>query len=456
MYERVLIVDDEASIRQFLTIMLKRESYHVYSAKDGEEALEMAKKGTYDLILSDLKMPKVDGLQLLDQVKIISPSTVFIMMTAHGTTDTAVEAMKKGAFEYVLKPFQLDEVKLVIKRGLESQKLQDENINLKKNLNQTYSFQSIIGVSTAMLEVFKLIEKVALINSNILITGETGTGKELVARAIHYGGILKDQPFVTVNCGAIPENLLESEMFGHKKGSFTGAISDKKGLFEVANHGTLFLDEVGELPLHMQVKLLRAIQERVIRRVGDISDVKIDVRIISATNKNLEKAAKTGEFREDLYYRLNVINIYLPSLNERRDDIPYLAEHFLKKYNKLLNKDIKKISKEAMMLLSERKYQGNVRELENIIERAVALESADVLLPENISIRPAYEGVESMGHLEGGLTEGFNLEAYVNSIEKDLILKALKKANGVKKDAAVMLGITFRSFRYRLEKLNIE
>ncbi|MAE74288.1 MAG: Fis family transcriptional regulator, partial [Bdellovibrionaceae bacterium] len=351
MKPRILIVDDEESIREFLEIMLKKEGYEVASVEDGQKAIDYLGKKSVDLVISDLQMPNVTGIELLKVVKDQYPDILFMMITAFGTTESAVEAMKMGAYDYITKPFKIDEVRLNIANALRSQNLEIENRTLRKELKKEYSFQNFIGNSPAMHRVFDLIKRVSQTPTNILITGESGTGKEMVAKAIHYNGPLRDKAFVTVNCGAIPENLMESEMFGHKKGSFTGAVTDKAGLFEVADGGILFLDEVGELPLNIQVKLLRAIQEKVIRRVGGTEDVTVDVRIMAATNRNLEDMIKKGEFREDLYYRLNVIHIETPPLRDRREDVPILANHFIKKYSDRLAKGVGGISDEAMAVL---------------------------------------------------------------------------------------------------------
>jgi two-component system response regulator PilR (NtrC family) len=457
MKARILVVDDEESIREFLEIMLKKEGYEITLAEDGLKAKEILVKKSFDMIISDLQMPNMTGLELLKHVKESYPDLVFMMITAFGTTETAVEAMKMGAYDYLTKPFKIDEVRLNILNALRSKNLEVENRSLKKELTKEYSFQNMIGNSTAMHQVFDLVRRVSQAPTNILITGESGTGKEVVAKAIHYNGPLKDKPFVTINCGAIPENLMESEMFGHKKGSFTGAVVDKVGLFEVADDGTLFLDEVGELPLSIQVKLLRAIQERIIRRVGGTEDMKINVRIIAATNRNLEDMVQKGSFRQDLYYRLNVINIKTPSLRERKDDIPLLAGHFLKKYNERLNKNISGISVEAMEVLKKYDYPGNVRELENMIERTVALEGGATILPE--SLPPMVNTntgrkLASSSEIEIG-EEGIDLDKVMGQIEKELLVKAIHAAGGVKKRASKLLKITFRSMRYRAEKYNL-
>jgi len=457
MKSRILVVDDEESIREFLEIMLKKEGYEVTIAEDGLKAKEVLAKKSFDMVISDMQMPNMTGIELLKHVKESYPDVVFMMITAFGTTETAVDAMKMGAYDYVTKPFKIDEVRMNIANALRSKNLETEVRVLKKELVKEYSFQNMIGNSPAMHSIFDLVKRVSQAPTNVLITGESGTGKEVVAKAIHYNGPLKDRPFVTINCGAIPENLMESEMFGHKKGSFTGAIVDKSGLFEVADGGTLFLDEVGELPVSIQVKLLRAIQERVIRRVGAVDDIKIEVRIIAATNRNLEEMVSKGTFRQDLFYRLNVIGIRTPSLRERQDDIPLLANHFLRKYNEKLNKSISMISTEAMEILKKYNYPGNVRELENMIERTVALEGGSTILPESLPPMVNTTGgrkMASSNEIEIG-DDGLDLDKVMGQIEKELLVKAIHGAGGIKKKAAKLLHISFRSMRYRIEKYNL-
>lgn len=457
MKSRILVVDDEESIREFLEIMLKKEGYEVTTAEDGAKAKEILTKKSFDMVISDMQMPNVTGIELLRHVRESYPDLVFMIITAFGTTETAVEAMKLGAYDYLTKPFKIDEVRLNIANALRSKNLETEVRVLKKELVKEYSFQNMIGNSDAMHAVFNLIQRVSQAPTNVLITGESGTGKEVIAKAIHYNGPLKDKPFVTVNCGAIPENLMESEMFGHKKGSFTGAIADKAGLFEVADGGTLFLDEVGELPASIQVKLLRAIQERIIRRVGATDDNKVEVRIIAATNRNLEDMVAKGTFRQDLYYRLNVIGIKSPPLRDRADDIPLLANHFLKKYNDKLNKQIHTISVEAMDVLKKYNYPGNVRELENMIERTVALEAGSTILPESLPPMvntTSGRKMASSNEIEIG-DDGLDLDKVVGQIEKELLIKAIHASNGVKKKAAKLLKISFRSMRYRVEKYSL-
>jgi two-component system response regulator PilR (NtrC family) len=404
----------------------------------------------------DIRMPKLDGIATLKKIKTISPGTSVIMITAYASTDTAIKAMKEGAYDYITKPFKIDEIKMIIKNALEKKNLQEENILLKQVVRDRYHFDNIIGQSAKMSALYDLLEKVSPTKTNILITGESGTGKELVAKAIHYNSPRKEKPFVTLNCGAIPETLIESELFGHMKGAFTDAIQTKKGLFELADEGTIFLDEISELPLLMQVKLLRVLQEKEFKRVGGTEDIRIDVRIIAATNKDLEEAVREKRFREDLYYRLNVIQIKLPSLRERREDIPLLANHFLKKYSEELDKRIENISPEAVRILLDYGYPGNVRELQNIIERAVALESTGELTPKNLNSYLNEQLPFRKGPVDLDIpNEGLDLEKVVEDIERDLLVKALDRTRGIKKKAADLLHINFRSLRYRLEKYGL-
>ncbi len=456
---KILVVDDEESIREFFQIMLRREGYDVEVAPNGAAGLEFIKGRHFDLVISDIQMPEVSGMELLAKIKEYDSDMAVIMITAFGSTETAVEAMKLGAYDYVQKPFKIDEVRIIIQQALEKRTLRIENQQLRKELGSKYAFDNIIGGAPPMLRIYEMVRRVANTKSSVLITGESGTGKELIARAIHYNGPLKEKSFVTVNCGAIPENLMESEMFGHKKGSFTGAIADKKGLFEVASGGTIFLDELGELPLAMQVKLLRVIQEGTFKRVGGTDDVHVDVRIISATNKNLELEVKMGKFREDLFYRLNVIQIHCPPLRERREDIAMLANHFLEKFSKILCSGAKKISNEALDIIKRYHYPGNVRELENIIERTVALEPSSVILPESLP-RHLVEVSQPVGALDANKIEidehhGIDLEKLAADFERTLIIKALQQTGGVKKKAAKLLNISFRSMRYRVDKYQL-
>ncbi len=454
--DHLLVADDQRSMREFLDIMLKKEGYRVTLASNGEEVFRLLEKDLFDLALLDIRMPRQDGISALKRIKTVSPETIVIMMTAYASADTAIKAMKEGAYDYITKPFKIDEIKLIIQNALEKRHLREENLLLKQVVRERYHFGNIIGQSPKMLELYDFLEKVAPTKTNILITGESGTGKELVAKAIHYNSPRRDKPFVTLNCGAIPESLIESELFGHMRGAFTDAIATKKGLFEVADEGTLFLDEISEIPLMMQVKLLRVLQDREFKRVGGTEDIRVDVRIISATNKDLEEAVREKQFREDLFYRLNVIQIRLASLRERKEDIPLLADHFLKKYSEELGKPISGISPEALRILVQYDHPGNVRELQNIIERAVALETSSELSSHNLS-----------SYLEEQLpfrkrpidleipTEGISLEKVVEDVERTLLIKALDRTKGIKKKAAELLHINFRSMRYRLEKYGL-
>jgi len=456
--DKILVADDEKSMRELLDIMLKKEGYKITLASNGEEVMKLIEKDIFDLALVDIRMPRQDGISVLKRIKTVSPETIVIMMTAYASADTAIKAMKEGAYDYITKPFKIDEIKIIIQNALEKKHLENENLLLKKVVRDRYHFENIIGQGSKMIELYDLMEKVAPTKTNILITGESGTGKELVAKAIHYNSPRKDKPFVTLNCGAIPESLIESELFGHMKGAFTDAITTKKGLFEVADEGTLFLDEISELPLMMQVKLLRVLQDREFKRVGGTEDIRVDVRIISATNKDLEEAVRAKQFREDLFYRLNVIQIKLPTLRERKEDIPSLAGHFLNRYAEELGKQISQISPDALRILIQYDYPGNVRELQNIIERAVALENSQELTPSNLS---SYLEEQSLNlNKRKGFdleipNEGIDLEKIVEDIERTLLVKALDRTKGIKKKAAELLHINFRSMRYRLEKYGL-
>ncbi len=460
MKEKILIVDDEKGMRDFLGIMLKREGYHIAAASSAEKGVECLKREPFDLVITDLKMEGIGGIGLLKAAREISPETTVIMITAYASVDTAIDAMKLGAYDYFTKPFKIDEIKLHIRKALELKKLEKENLLLKRELKSKYGFGNLIGTSEPMLEIYDLIKRISDTKTNVLITGESGTGKELVARAIHYEGNRRDRPFVAINCGAIPETLLESELFGHQKGAFTGAVSNRTGLFEAAESGTIFLDEISEMPVSLQVKLLRFIQERNFRRVGGTVDIAVDVRVISASNKDLEEEVKSERFRQDLFYRLNVISIHLPPLRERKEDIPLLTDYFHEKYKKELGKDLKGVSSEAMGLLKGYDFPGNVRELENIIERATALESSSLILPESLPPHVA-NGIKKGSeqkmldipvHLPPG---GLDLEQTMEDLEKVLLINALEESGGVKKRAAELLKLSFRSMRYKLEKYGI-
>src|SRR3989304_1172472 len=384
----ILIIDDEESMRHMLSIILKKEGYEVGSAESGQQALKVLGKDDFNFILCDIRMPDMDGLEFLKnlQLSAFSPQPVVIMMSAYGTIDTAVECMRLGAYDYISKPFKADEIIITLKKAEERERLKSENIRLKKAFQEDYDFRNIIASSPQMLDIFKLIEKVANYNTTVLITGESGTGKELIAKAIHYNGSRKDKPFIAINCGAIPETLLESELFGHVKGAFTDAVRNKSGLFEEADGGTIFLDEIGELPKELQVKLLRVLQEGELRKVGDTKSVKSDARVVAATVKDLSAEIKKGSFREDLFYRLNVMPIKLPPLRERRRDIAGLAGIFGERYAKKCGKRIKGVANEAMKELESYEWPGNVRELENVIERAVILADTDMINLSNLPL----------------------------------------------------------------------
>jgi two-component system response regulator PilR (NtrC family) len=451
---RILIVDDEPSMQEFLEILLQRDGHDTVCCHSAESALVALESDDFDLVISDIRMGGMSGLDLLDRIVDLIPEMLVVVITAHGTTESAVEAMKRGAYDYVTKPFSVDEIRMVVEKALEKKNLSAENRLLRRQLSDRVNLPSLVGKSLSMASVSELIRQVADTRTNILITGESGTGKDLVARAIHSLSDRKSRPFVVVNCGAIPENLLESELFGHVKGAFTGAISQKMGLFEVADGGTLFLDEVGELPHALQVKLLRALQEKTFKRVGGTTDIHVDVRILSATNRELEEDVGSGRFREDLYYRLNVIEVKLPSLRERPEDIPPLLQHFIERFASEQRKAVREASSEVLAAFEGYAFPGNVRELENLVERAVTLTSTERIeidsLPESV-FRRGEPAVRSRIP-EGGV----DLESLLGDYERSLLREALERAGGVKKRAAALLGVSFRSFRYRLEKLGLE
>lgn len=451
---RVLVVDDERSMQEFLEILLRKEGYEVATAGDVASALVALESDDFDLVISDIQMPDRSGLDLLRAIRQAQPEVIVLMITAFATTETAIAAMKEGAYDYITKPFKVDEIKLVVHKALEKKLLASENARLRHELRNERQQRPLVGNSARMHQLYEMIGRVAATKTNVLIVGESGTGKELVARAIHAESDRAEKPFIALNCAAIPENLLESELFGHVKGAFTGAVGNKSGLFELADLGTLFLDEVGELTPPLQVKLLRAIQEKTIRRVGGTSDRRVDVRILAATNRRLEDEVVAGRFREDLYYRLNVIQLQLPALRERMDDLPLLVHHFVDKYSRELGKDVRGVSEEAMQRLRAYAYPGNVRELENVIERAVALSRSEWI--ESEALPPTLlDG--SVERAQSPLPQGsVDLDDLVADYERGLLLEALRRAGGVKKRAAQLLGISFRSFRYRLEKLGLD
>ncbi len=453
---RILVVDDERSMRELLAIVLRREGYEVLLAENGRAAIDLLEREPVDLLISDIKMPDLSGVDVLRAAKAIDQDILGIMITAFASTDTAVEAMRLGACDYLSKPFDVDLLKMKVREKIENRQLRQENLLLKRTLGLSHQFSNIIGRSEGMLAVFKMIETVARTNSTILLTGESGTGKGLVAQAIHFHSLRRDKPMVSLNCGALPENLLESELFGHMRGSFTGADSNKKGLLEVAERGTVFLDEIGEMSAVMQVKLLRVLQERRFRRVGGLEEITADIRVVAATNQDLARAITEGRFREDLYYRINVIPIVLPPLRDRREDIGLLADHFLAKYNEQMGKEIAGVSRESMELLAQYDWPGNIRELENVMERAVALEASPAILPESLPAGIRGDAPRTSAASADGLPQsGFDLEAHVKEIERGYIAEALKRAGGVQVKAAELLGMSFRSFRYYVKKYNL-
>jgi two-component system response regulator PilR (NtrC family) len=456
----LLVVDDDLSIREMLEVMLTSEGYDVECAEDGTKAIRMLAKKDYDLILCDIRMGTVGGLEVLREAKSRRPQTVVIMISAFATTETAVEAMKEGAYDYIPKPFNVDELKQTISNALDRRTLEYEKEILDAELKKTCHFGLIVGNSPSIIKVYNTIKQVADTRANLLITGESGTGKELIALAIHENSSRKDKPFTVIHCGGIPETLMESELFGHKKGAFTGAIDHKKGLFEVSDGGTAFLDEVAELTPAIQVKILRVVQEKAFKPVGETQDVEVDVRIISATNKNLEDEVIAGNFREDLFYRLNVIHIDIPPLRERMEDLPPLAQHFLEKYARDMGKSIHKLSSYALDMLARYDFPGNIRELENMIERSVAMATTNIILPESLALsthKKEEKNAKKHDHLEFDIPPtGIDLDSMLADAERAYLSKALEMSGGIKQKAAKLLGISFRSFRYRLEKLGLD
>ncbi len=452
-------MDDETSMREFLEMLLSKEGYNVSLAKNGKQAVNLIHKKSYDLVLTDIRLGDITGLDVLKAVKKQNSNTVVIMISAYSTTEIAVEAMNHGAYDFVPKPFDNKELKHTIAKALELKTLDHEKARRTSELKDHLHFNRIIGNSPGMQAIYDRIRQIGPTKTNVLITGESGTGKELIARAIHENSDRKDKPFVVVNCGGIPDTLMESEFFGHVKGSFTGAIHDKQGLFEAANHGTIFLDEIGELSTFLQVKLLRAVQETRFKPVGGTSEIKVDVRIISATNKKLEKEVIEGNFREDLFFRLNVIPIKVPPLRDRKGDIELLSAHFAEKYSKKLNKDISKISSYAIDFLNRYTFPGNVRELENLIERSVALSSTNIILPESLTIsmhkrRRWIEGIKGNRFDLDDVANGVDLDDILSAVESSYLKRAMELSGGNKKKAADYLSLSLRSMRYRLDKID--
>ncbi len=456
MGERILVVDDEPSMLEFLEIMLSEDGYEVSAGATGEQGLKLYKSCEPHLVLTDVKMPGMSGLDLIREIRAIDPATPIIAITAYASADDALRAVREGAYDYLSKPFQIDDLRIVIRNALETRRLRKENLELKTSKENKRKLGGIVGKSPQMLDIYNLITQIAPSKAGVLLLGESGTGKELIAKAVHYNSPRANKPFITVNCSAIPETLLESEMFGHAKGSFTGAINHKPGLVEAAHSGTLFLDEIGEIPLSVQAKILRFLQEREFRRVGDNEDRKVDVRVIAATNKRLEQEMENGAFREDLYYRLNVIRIKVPPLREREEDVPVLIDHFLRRFSKEQGKKILKVSSLAMRVLCNYGYPGNVRELENIIERCVTLEQSDQITAENLPPKLTERCVAVAPGEFDVPSDGLDLNRTLENIERKLIMRALEMTGGNRARASRLLGISFRSLRYRLVKLGME
>jgi len=451
---KILVVDDERSIREVLEIVLKKEGFDVCAASSAEEGLVKLKATEFDVIISDVKMADMTGIDLLREIRNNNYGGQFILLTAFATAETAIQALKMGAFDYILKTQNfVEELKLVVCKALENRRLREENTYLRREFRKVHGMGNLIGKSKKMQDLFKMIEVVSGTNSTVLITGESGTGKELVAKAIHLNSPRADAPFVSVNCGAFTETLLESELFGYVKGAFTGATANKKGLFEVADKGTIFLDEIGDTSPAMQVKLLRVLQERTIRRVGGTEEIPVDVRIISATNRDLAAMVAENQFREDLFYRISVIPLEIPPLRHRRDDIPLLANHFLSRLNATINKRVERISDEALKKMESYEWPGNVRELENAMERAFILETSNELsavhLPESVGSN------SRMRNLAAIPEEGFDLERYIEGLQKSFLEEALRRSDGVQVKAAELVRMSYRSFRHYMQKYNI-
>ncbi len=448
--DKILIVEDEKSLNEVLKVLLEDEGYDVYSAFNGKEGIDCLNKDIFDLVITDIKMPSHDGFEVLKKVKELSPDTIVLMITAYGTIESAIEAMKSGAYDYINKPFKIDEIRLVVKNAIEKRRLNRELKNLRTHIDKAFKLDNIVGKSPKMRELFYSIPKIAEINSSVLISGESGSGKDLIAHSIHNLSKRANNEFVAINCAALPEGLLESELFGHMKGSFTGATFNKEGLFEIANGGTIFLDEIGDMPIALQAKLFRVIEDSTFRRIGGTKDIKVNVRIVSATNKNLKEETAKGSFRKELFYRLNVIPIQIPPLRERRADIPLLVENFLGKKGF----SGRKFSKKAIDIMMEYPWHGNVRELENILERVLTFSESPVIdekdLPQEIKhLKYDIANVES-------INESTNLDEMLEDIEKQYLQKALEITKGVKTSAAKLLNISFRQFRHRLKKFGIK
>lgn len=452
--EKILIIDDEKSILDLLSVVFKKEGYRVRATLSAKKALELLNKEEFGLILTDIKLPEMSGFEILKRVRESKPDIAVVMITAYGNVKQAVEALKAGAFDYVVKPFDVDELKITVAKALEKKRLQEENILLRKELKEKSSFETVIGKSKKIKQIYSMIEKIAGTDSTILVTGESGTGKELAARAIHSLSPREENRFVSINCGALPENLLESELFGHVEGAFTGAVADKVGLFEVAQRGTLFLDEVGEMAPWTQVKLLRTLQDKKIRRVGGTEEAAIDVRIIAATNQDLKKKISEGKFREDLFYRLNVISFEMPPLRERKEDVPLFVNHFLKKYSMEIGKSMKRIAPDVMKLFESYPWPGNIRELENVIERTVAIEDRETItldsLPDELLTARKREETDLL------FQKNFCLTSFLDEAAQSYIKQARLLSGGNLKKTASLLGISYRNLRYLIDKYKLK
>ena len=452
--EKILIIDDEKSILDLLSVVFKKEGYRVRATLSAKKALELLNKEEFGLILTDIKLPEMSGFEILKRVRESKPDIAVVMITAYGNVKQAVEALKAGAFDYVVKPFDVDELKIIVAKALEKKRLQEENILLRKELKKKSSFETVIGKSKKIKHIYSMIEKIAGTDSTILVTGESGTGKELAARAIHSLSPREENRFVSINCGALPENLLESELFGHVEGAFTGAVADKLGLFEVAQRGTLFLDEVGEMAPWTQVKLLRTLQDKKIRRVGGTEEAAIDVRIIAATNQDLKKKISEGKFREDLFYRLNVISFEMPPLRERKEDVPLFVNHFLKKYSMEIGKSMKRITPDVMKLFESYPWPGNIRELENVIERTVAVEDRETItldsLPDELLTARKREETDLL------FQKNFCLTSFLDEAAQSYIKQARLLSGGNLKKTASLLGISYRNLRYLIDKYKLK
>jgi len=450
--QKILVVDDEKSMRDLLSLMLRREGYRVIGAESAEKAGDLIEREAFDLVISDISMPGATGIDLLRRIRESGLDTPVILITAYGSKETAIEALQLGAFDYFEKPFNIEDAKNRVRNALDRARLAEENAFLRRELKGKYRLD---GHSPKMREILELIPRIAATGSTVLITGESGTGKEQVARAVHYHSPRRDGQFVSINCGALPDELLESELFGHMKGSFTGATATKKGLFEVADGGTIFLDEIGEMSPAMQVKLLRVLQERRIRRVGATSEIEVDARVITATNQDLEALVASRRFREDLYYRINVIPIHLPPLRERREDIDQLASHFLENFRRIIGKKIESVAPESLEALRVYDWPGNIRELENVIERAVALESSSEITPESLPQEVRSRARRSLPREKTVPEEGFDVETHLESLRRQYMQEAMTRSGGVQSRAAALLGMSFRSFRYFAKKYGL-